>query len=167
MRKIILGLGIAALVATAAGCSSSGPDPATTSGTLHIFGSTANVNANSLPVTLRGVISTTGSLPVGGNSTKATITTKDGDLNVSHTNPPTGQPSVNGADCTASDVTAGTFTVLGGTGKFAGATGHGSYTITFNGKFAKTNGQCKITQNSTPTSGTLTFRATGPLTIKG
>jgi hypothetical protein len=166
VKKTILGFAVAALAATtAAGYSSSSPDP--TSGTLHITGSTTAVNAKSLAVTLSGPVNTTGSLPLGGNGKKATITTKAGDLNVSHTNPPSGQPAVNAADCTATQVMAGTFKVLSGTGKFAGASGHGAYKITFVGKFAKTNGACKITQNSSPTSGVLTFRASGPVTVTG
>lgn len=62
--------------------------------------------------------------------------------------------------------TSGTYTVTGGTGSYKGATGHGDYKITFDGKFALTNGKCAPTPSSNPVSGSETFHASGPLTVE-
>ena len=162
-KKITLGFGAAAL-AVAAGCSSS---PSTTSGTEVLSGSTANVNATSLPLTLSGPVAAHGTLELSNSSsTEGIIRTAAGDLHVTHNNP-SSPPSVNTSSCTATQVNNGKYRVTGGTGKFSGAAGHGSFTIAFNGAFPKANGQCNITQNSNPVSGTETFHASGPITVNG
>lgn len=164
MRKtIVLGLGAAA-VAVAAGCSSS---PSTTSGTEVLSGSTANISATSLPLTLSGPVATHGALELNNsNSTQGVIKTAVGDLHVTHNNP-SPPPSVNTSSCTATQVNNGNYKITGGTGKFSGAAGHGNFTISFTGTFPKTNGQCSITQSSNPVSGTTTFHGSGPITVKG
>jgi hypothetical protein len=152
-------------LATGSSTVSASTAPAT-SGTETLAGSTTNVNASSLPLTLRGPVATHGTLVLNNsNSTRGVIKTQAGNLDVTHTNPPNTQPKVNMSACTATQVMAGTYKVTGGTGKFSGATGHGDFTTVFKGTFTKTNGQCKLTSNSNPTSGTLTFHASGPLTV--
>jgi hypothetical protein len=155
-----------ALLAAAIGLAACSSSPTVTTGTLTIAGTTTNVNASSLPVTTSGVVSTTGSVPLNTSSDHIVLKFKDGDLDVTHSAGTMPPPVVNTAKCSASQVNAGTYKVTGGTGSFDGATGHGDFKISFSGVFAKTNGVCKITQSSTPISGSMTFDASGPLTLK-
>lgn len=162
-RRITMAAGVALAVLTAlvlAACGSS-----STTGNQSFNGSTSDLNANSLPLKVSGVVNTTGSLVLNSSSTtKGTIKTNSGDVYVTHNNPNTA-PSVNTSACTATQVTKGTYKVTGGTGSFNGATGSGNYKIVFNGKFALTGGKCVITENSNPVSGTESFNASGPLTV--
>jgi hypothetical protein len=161
----------AALVAGTLGllvaCSSS----STTTGTQTFAGATSNTNASTIAITGTGVVADHGSLILNNSSTnKAVLQMSDGNVNVTHSkgnNNGNGTTTVDQAKCSVKNVVSGTYTVAGGTGKYAGATGNGNYKISFVGTFALTDGKCQVTQSSTPVSGTEAFHATGPLTLKG
>jgi hypothetical protein len=148
-------------------CSSS----STTTGTQTFAGATSNTNASTIAITGTGVVADHGSLILNNSSSdKAVLQMSDGNLDVTHSkgnNNGNGTTSVDQAKCSVKNVVTGTYSVKGGTGKYAGATGNGNYTISFVGTFALTGGKCQVTQNSNPVSGTEAFHATGPLTVKG
>jgi hypothetical protein len=162
--KIIASI-IGAIVVLVAALGLAACSSGTTTGTQTISGSSTNLSSSTLPVTATGVVSTTGSLPLDTSSLSIVIKFAAGDLDLTHSKGTMPPPVVNTANCSASQVETGTYTVTGGTGKFSGATGHGDFKISFAGVFPKTSGACTITQSSTPVSGTMAFRASGPLTV--
>jgi hypothetical protein len=70
--------------------------------------------------------------------------------------------------CTASATAHGTYTIVGSksTGKWAGATGSGHYTLYFSVTVPRMGEKCDFANNVTPVSGVETFHASGPVTIK-
>lgn len=163
----IVGLVMAALVAVLlAACSS----PSTGSET--IYGTTTSTANNpTVPLKATGVFTDTGTIYLGGNSTKGTLHFKKGALNVDHSNPPsTNAPtSFNATTCRAVFAESGTFKVTGGTGPYNGATGHGTFKVTFAADFPKlANGKCNESNSASPVPGTslTTFKATGNITIQ-
>lgn len=115
-----------------------------------------------------------------GNARTATYTfvTPAGNLTVQHTTKTYGQtqPTVTGkrgSTCYFSENGGiGIYTVIGSksTGKFAGATGSGTYTITFLAEANLLAGRttCSIsnTGNVFAKGASITFKASGPLTLK-
>lgn len=154
-----------ALAAAALGLAACSSSTSTTTGTQSFNGTSHNPNAPVVNVTGAGVVSSHGSVDLGSTSSKATLKMADGDVNINHSKGTT-STSTDTAACTASEVNKGTYTVLGGTGTYAGATGHGTFRVGFTGKFTPTNGKCVISQSSTPVSGSITFSASGPMTVK-
>ena len=129
-----------------------------------------------------GPVDTTVSGPVSvgsGNATTATHTfvTPAGNLTVQYTAKTTGggQPTVTGRSGTTCyfrlDGGTGTYTVLGSesTGRFAGATGHGTYALTIltAASMLPDKTFCDLLSGNVPAKGTsVTFKASGPLTLK-
>jgi hypothetical protein len=164
MRKLIILAGVSIAGVALAACGSS-----TTSGTQVFAGSTTNVSQNAkVPITGSGVVtSTSGTLP-GGSGSKAVLKFNNGTVDVTHSkgnNGGNGTVSMDSAKCTLTDVVTGTYTVTGGTGSYSGATGHGTYKITFLGRYALTGGKCSPTPSANPISGLEVFHASGPLTV--
>jgi hypothetical protein len=93
--------------------------------------------------------------------------TPDGDLVVRHTKTNIGHKLM--ITCRVKYLTTATCTVLGsqGTGKFAGAKGSGTLTITLEGNLPKlSNGQCEsVNIRPAENSAVITFHASGPLTV--
>jgi hypothetical protein len=127
-------------------------------------GSTTNVTSSAIPITAHGVSDTHGSVKTSGSDSKGTLHLADGTLDVDHT-AGSGPTHVNKAACSATSVMNGTYKVTGGTGKYKGATGHGDFAITFAGNFSH-NGKCNLSANASPSSGKLSFHATGTWTVK-
>lgn len=75
---------------------------------------------------------------------------------------------VDAATCAASFATTSTYTITGGRGAYAGATGHGVATIKFTAVFPRLNGKCDIAAKAVPVKSTarLHFQAHGPVTLK-
>jgi hypothetical protein len=153
-----------------AACSSS-PSPApssTTSGTVIFAGSSTSLANNPvIPLRATGVITDTGTIKLSGGPGAGTgvIKLSHGHVNVMHSRGTGSAFHLSKATCTAGQNVHGTYTVTGGTGKYAHATGHGRFDVTFTVKFAMTGGQCTVTRHTQPASGHTTFLATGPLTI--
>ena len=139
-----------------------------------IVGSTTNLsiilaNTSVLPVKAHGVVRTKGTISLGGpNNGKSSFDFRAGKLTVNHTQTSGGsQPSVNLKTCVASQTEGGVYTVIGGTGRFSGATGHGKYKIYFAIVFPRLkNGKCNTSQSAQPISGKISFLAYGPLSVR-
>jgi hypothetical protein len=147
-----------------------------------------NSNSNTGPsfssLVFTGPVTTTIRGPVGlgndGNAKTATHTfvTPAGNFTVQHTTKTNGQaqPTVtgkSGSTCYFSqNIGTGGYTVLGSksTGKFAGATGSGTYAITIlaeaNLLAGKTTCSANNTGNVMATGASITFKGSGPLTLK-
>jgi hypothetical protein len=94
-------------------------------------GKAAMANAPAIPLTATGVVASTGHITLGGPSSgKGVLVFKKGNMNVVHTNAKSKSTFVK-MNCTFTEAIPGTYKVTGGTGSFAGATGHGTYTVTF------------------------------------
>ncbi|HUC35928.1 MAG TPA: hypothetical protein VMR97_02265 [Acidimicrobiales bacterium] len=164
--KIVGTLTVALGAVLLAACSSS------STGAETIYGSTTSTANNpTVPLTASGVFSDTGSITLGSNSTKGALHFQKGQLNVTHSNPPNpnAPTSFNSTTCRAVFAESGTFTVTGGTGPYNGATGHGTFAVTFATTLPKlANGQCNESNNANPVPGTslTTFKATGNITIQ-
>jgi hypothetical protein len=173
--------------------SSSSASTATTSGTETLHGAdtgsaaAASLNSNSnAPLQFRvftysGLVNLTVkpfTLP-GGNGPIGTNTLPGG-LRVHHVSvlpssssnaPPPTTWTLKGGNCYfTSTFDKGSYTVVtGSTGKFAGATGHGSYLITATGSAPLAKGKTTCSFSSTgPVSAqgaSITFSASGPLTV--
>ena len=190
MKKLAALTGIVALVgalgawSSASGRPAGGARPATTPGTEtftgKVTGKAAIANSLVVPLTFSGVVPTTGTFrPPNSSSTHVTITfpTKSGNLVVAANAPGANAPPtiVNKAACTFRSAVHATYTVDGAksTGRFAGATGSGKATFSFQANAPKYTsgrhkGQCNMSSNAQPlASGAfVTFTAAGPMTVK-
>jgi hypothetical protein len=197
MRKTALTVALLATLA-AAGCSSSSSShPATSaspavtathtslSGTETITGTVtgkaAEANNPTFPLTFRGPIATTGTFtPPNNNDVHQVVTFKTaaGNMVVNATVPgnsnPNGPPPTHlpgGNGCVFGFTMHASYTINGAqsTGKWAGASGSGNVIVNFSAELPKlSNGQCNLSQNVQPVSGTskAVFTAAGPLTVK-
>jgi hypothetical protein len=157
--------------------------------------SLAALEANSTPLTLHttgpaGDLTTVFHLG-GGGSTGTFHFGSAGTLTVTHTKGVTSQHS-DVATCSFTETNHGTYTVLGkqSTGRFKDATGHGTFNVVFKVTFQQTQTggsslretsdgdglakgagnaaeQCNPNPNSTPASGSVTFKVSGPMTVQG
>jgi hypothetical protein len=145
-----------------------------------------NSNSNAPPsfpsLVFTGPVNTTikGPVSLGGGNAKTlthTFVTPEGNFTVQRTETSNGgTPTVvghSGSTCYfAGGGGAGTYTVLGSksTGKFAGATGHGTYVIPIHIAASLPSGTttCSLSNiGSVLANGTsITFKASGPLTVK-
>jgi len=161
-----LTLGLAASPAASAAVASG------KSGTEVIQGSTTRLSvikskAPVVPLKAHGVVDTYGTINLGGPTNgKSTLYFHAGHLRVKHTQTRTKQ-SFNPKTCVVSQVEGGVYTVLAGTGKFDGATGHGKYAVDFTAKFPRLkNGKCNTSPSAVPISGKISFLAYGPLSVR-
>ena len=160
------------LIYVLAACSS------TTTGTETITGTTTNITAQTptIPLSASGVFKDTGSITLTNNNAKCAtdgLKFSKGTLRVYHcsTGNPNGTGSYSTTTCKFTQLNTGTFqAVSGSTGDLKGYTGKGTFKVTFTGVFAKKNGACPseavVNSNNSPnpTSGSITFSATGTLT---
>ena len=169
-RLIAVGATAAALALTAASAASA------SAGTCHsgieiISGSTTNLaiidaNVTVLPLRAHGVVDTKGTITLSGptNGTSS-LDFRAGKLTVKHTQKSSGS-NFNPKTCVFSQSQAGVYKVVGGTGKFHDATGHGSYKIYIAIKAPRLkNGECNTSQSAPPVSGKISFLAYGPLSV--
>ncbi|HTP15580.1 MAG TPA: hypothetical protein VMK13_07055 [Streptosporangiaceae bacterium] len=182
MKRIVSALLIASGAFLAA-CSSAGaPQPGSAphkavvlSGTEAISGSDMHPPAKGtavVPVKVTGVFATNGTITLDRCSLlthyrcidKPAINFAGGSLHIDYQKA-VSTAHVNTATCAASYTNTAPYTVTGGSGVYAGATGHGVATITFTAIFPKVNGQCDTAGNAGPVKGTgrLQFLAHGPV----
>lgn len=192
MRNLTALLGIIALSAGLAACSSSSSSSATSSSSSSatasaaaksgieiaygkVTGSAAMANSPLFHLTFTGPVSTTGTTTLGGQPKKGqshTFTTAAGNLTVTLDSAGTSNNSIKSTKtCLAVFTTTVPFTVNGAqsTGKFAGAAGSGKAVVLFSGELPKlSNGTCNESQNAQPSTKTAvgTFTATTKLTLK-
>lgn len=178
---------IAAAALVLAGCSSSGGGtmapatlkPAVTSGIETIAGQvtgTAAVAGNpAFRLTFRGPVNTTATAVLGSSPKKGqhrVFATGAGNLAVVVSGTATTVPMLlSAAACRYSFTTIVSYTVDGqmSTGKFAGAAGHGTVTVTEQADDPKlATGECNEASDAPPVAGTVTGTLTGggPLTVK-
>jgi hypothetical protein len=175
MKRLIAVAATATAMALTVGtaASASAATPCRHSGTEVTTGFTNNVadilaNVTVLPVRAHGVVNTRGTVALSGPSTgTTTFDYRAGDLTVKHTQTSGGsQPTLNPKTCVDSLYEAGVYTVLSGTGKFSGATGHGWYKLYIALKAPRLkNGQCNTSQSAVPVSGEIKFLAYGTLSV--
>jgi hypothetical protein len=142
--------------------------PLTGTETFHGHSTSMAVVASDNPVltiAASGLETDTGTLSLGGTSPKAVLHLAKGNLDVTHqvSSPPL---KLSKPACTGTETDVTSFIITGGTGAYRGATGHGSATVTFTGVFARANGACDPAPTASPVSGSLTFSATGTLTLR-
>jgi hypothetical protein len=193
MRKITMALA-AGVVLAAAGCTSTAAKPAaeTIAGTVSGSQAAADLNSTStraplvFPVmSFTGAVTTSArrlALTGGGKAGNAVFKTPAGDLDVHHVpggkgsmswlspQPPDASPGhIRVSDlCTFSAVfSSGTYTVTGGTGKFAKATGHGTYRVSAYGEADLLKGKSACSDTTTgpvlADGAEIAFLASGPL----
>jgi hypothetical protein len=148
-----------------------------------LLNSNSNVGLSFSSLVFTGPVSTTIKGPVGLGGGKAktathTFVTPAGNFTIQRTAKTNGQaqPTVTGKSGSTCYFTqnggTGTYTVLGSksTAKFAGATGSGTYAITIlaaaNLLRGKTTCSAKNTGTVAVKGASITFKATGPLTLK-
>jgi hypothetical protein len=187
MRKLSVLVGALALAAALGACSGSNTSGTETL-TAVVSGSSAakllNSNSNAPLIfpamVFSGPVNTSVNHFALGNSDSATHTfiTPAGDLAITRTvkNSAQSQPSVTGKSGSTCSFKfragTGTYVVNGSksTGKFAGATGHGNYSISFVAEADLLAGKTTCSDNNTGSviakGAAITFRASGPLTIK-
>lgn len=169
---------------SASGRPAGGARPATTPGTEtfagKVTGKAAIANNLTVPLTFSGVVPTTGTFrPPNSDATHVTITfpTKAGNLAVAANAPGANAPPtiVNAATCAFRSAVHATYTVDGAksTGKFAGATGSGKATFTFQANLPRYTsgshkGRCNTSNNAQPLAAGAfaAFAAAGPMTLK-
>ena len=121
-----------------------------------------------LPAKASGVVNTEGTVALGGpaNGTSP-LDFRAGKLTVRHTKTSGGTQSLNPKTCVLSFSEGGVYTVVGGTGKFSGATGHGKYRIRVIIRVQRLkNGTCNTSPSAYPISGRASFLAHGPLSVR-
>lgn len=193
MRKLVITLGGTVVLAiglavgsTAASASSSGTETLTAVVSGPAAAKLLNSNGNpalTFPsAVFSGPVNTsTGNVTLGNGKKSAathTFVTPAGNFVVDRTAKNKGQPqpSVTGKSGSTcyfkQNGGGGSYTVDGSksTGKFAGATGSGTFTITIVAAADLLPGKTTCTANNTgnvlPTAASITFKASGPLTIK-
>jgi hypothetical protein len=186
MKKVIVGAG--SLVAAAAtllmlsgslavassNAATSVTGPEVVFGTVH--GKAANANTPHIPLILTGVVNTTdrGFVLGNGGGQTHTLVTKAGKLSVRGKGKEHQTESLNARTCRLTFIVRQQFKFVPSlsTGKFAGATGPGSYQITFSAFVprhtkGKHKGECNTSNNVQPLNrgAVAIFLAAGVITI--
>ena len=172
-RLITIAAAVLVLVLAASSAASASAVPRR-SGTEVIAESTTNLaiilaHVSVLPVKAFGVVNTKGTVAVGGQADgTSSFEFRAGKLTVKHEKTSGGtQPNLNPKTCVASFLEGGVYTVVGGTGKFSGAIGHGEYKIDVIIRVPRLkNGTCNTSQSAQPISGKMSFLAYGPLSVR-
>jgi hypothetical protein len=110
-------------------------------------------------VIARGVF-TAGGLDITTGKTTDTLKFPDGTIRLRHS-PGTGPQSFNPRTCLFTVHQHGTYTLPGGTGKYAGISGHGRYQLDILAVAPRSHGKC--TQKKPPVAFELIVRASGPV----
>jgi hypothetical protein len=182
--KIIAGTGIVLAAGLGVGLGLAWPLTGSSgfSGTETIAGTQvltpAQANSNNfvpaIPLTASGAFADTGSIkltpgsgPNGNGSGSATVVLTKGNLAVHHgATPGNGQPVLQKGSCAYALTEQTPYTFTGGTGAYAGATGHGTATVSFSFYVPKlADGECNTSSSVAATGGKVTFRAVGPVSV--
>jgi hypothetical protein len=139
-----------------------------------LAGRGALANALAVPLQLRGAVSTSGSINLGGNAAVSPIWTRKGTLTVEHGNP-SPPPQLNYRTCRETETISTWYKVVGrqSSGVFWGARGSGHAVVVFSAVMPRYasgphKGQCNFSQNAQPKphGAWISFRAQGPLYLK-
>jgi hypothetical protein len=152
---------ITAFGVTAASAAPSAP--AARSGTEHFQLISASATANTNPVIAYGLFAAAGTDHVGNSVDKFVFA--GGTFKVWHSNG-TGTPHFNSRTCVLTGTIRGTYKVYGGTGRYAGISGHGKYKVTIVAiAKRKANGSCNTNQNALPKAQQQIIQASGPVKL--
>jgi hypothetical protein len=152
----VIGMAVPASAAPAAAA-------ATVTGTEHFQVTTTNGTSSNLALIAYGVFTAPGVDHEGANNT-STFSFGNGAIKIKHDNG-TGTQNFNAKTCLIQISAHGKYTVAGGTGRYLGATGHGTYTVNILGIGAKTkSGSCA--QTGAPIAWQQQIQATGTITLK-
>ena len=150
---------VAASVTVAlAGAAAASASPAA-SGTEHLQLMSTSATASTAPVIGYGVV-TGGGVDHEGNKTD-TVDFPGGSFKLTHS-AGKGTQHFNPKTCLAQITEHGTYKISGGTGRYKGISGHGTYHFSILAIAKKVKGKCS--QNAAPTSFEQVIRASGPLT---
>jgi hypothetical protein len=132
------------------------------SGIEHFQFMTTSPTSGKATVIVQGVF-TAGGVDIGTSPTTDTLRFPNGTIRLRHS-PGTGTTSLNPHTCLLTVNLHGTQTLLGGTGKYAGITGHQTAQLHILAITARSHGRC--TQNKPPVSFELLVRASGPVDLE-
>jgi len=110
-------------------------------------------------VIARGVF-TAGGVDIETSNTTDTLKFPNGTIRLRHSEP-VGPVSFSPRTCLLTVNQHGTYTLLGGTGKYAGISGHGRFRLHILSVAARSHGQCN--ENKPPVAFELLIRAFGPI----
>jgi hypothetical protein len=136
-----------------------------------LTGQAALSNSAVVPLTLRGLVNTSGAVNLGGpqNATHHTVFTFAGRIFVVTNSTPMQNTRVNPRNCFVVFTQRQTFQVVGGTRVFWGASGPGQVRITFGAFVPRSpSGRCKVNANPVTSQGAFVkfFASITPLTIQ-
>jgi hypothetical protein len=153
----MLAAGAIALSGTLAAAAAPGSSGA--SGIEHLQAMSTDPTGAKTTVIARGVF-TAGGVDITTSNTTDTFKFPNGTIRVRHS-PGTGPQSFNRHTCLITVHQHGTYTLVGGTGKYAGISGHGRFQVDVLAVAARSHGKC--TQNKPPAAFELIIRASGPV----
>jgi hypothetical protein len=159
------GAAAAAVLGLAVPASASQAAVAAVTGTEHFQFATTSPTASSNQLIAYGVLTAAGVERDGAHNT-GTVTFSNGTIKLKHDNG-TGSQSFNAKTCLMQINVHGKYTVTGGTGKYAGVTGHGTYTVSILAIGPKTkSGACSNSQTVPPIAFQQVVDTTGTITLK-
>jgi hypothetical protein len=154
---------VTAGAATVSGLAAASASPAvrpSVSGTEHFQIVTASATAAKVAIIAHGPVFTAGGVDNQGNTTD-TVKFPGGTFKIKHS-AGHGPQKFNPTTCLITISQHGTYTLSGGTGKFAGISGHGKYQLRILGIAARSaNGKCS--QKKAPVAFQQVIQAQGPV----
>jgi hypothetical protein len=152
-----------ALAAPALAAQGSGSTRPAVSGTEHFQLLSTSATSTTAPVIAYGVFTAPAIDHMGVAKNVDKFVFSNGSFKVRHRNGTGGTHSFNPRTCLAKITQPGTYTIFGGTGKYAGITGHGKFVLNLLFIGAKSGGKC--TQRKPPVAFQQVIRASGPVTL--
>jgi hypothetical protein len=150
----------AALALTGLSAASASPARPAVSGTEHLQLMSTSATSNTAPVIIYGVVTAAG-VDHEGNTTD-TFKFANGSFKLKHS-AGKGTQNFNPKTCLAQIAEHGTYTIFGGTGKYKGISGHGTYHFSILGIAKKVKGKCS--ENANPVASQQIIQASGPVSI--
>jgi hypothetical protein len=154
----MLAAGAIALSGIAAAAAAPHAAQAGTSGIEHFQIMSTSATATKDTVIAYGLF-TAGGVDITTSNTTDTFKFPNGTIKVRHS-PGTGPQSFNRHTCRITVHQHGTYTLVSGTGKYAGISGHGTFHLDILAVGARSHGKC--TQKKPPVTFELIVRASGP-----
>jgi len=154
----MLAAGAIALSGIAAAAAAPHATQAGTSGIEHFQIMSTSATATKDTVIVYGLF-TAGGVDITTSNTTDTFKFPNGTIKVRHSSG-TGPQSFNRHTCLITVHQHGTYTLVSGTGKYAGISGHGTFHLDILAVGARSHGKC--TQNKPPVTFELIVRASGP-----
>ncbi len=164
MRKIITSVVTAAAAAALVGGTgiALAASHSTTTGTESFQMMTTSGTSPNASVIASGVFTAPGTDHENQKANTATFAFPSGTVSLKHS-PGTGQQSLNPKTCLLTVNLHGTYTITGGTGSYAGITGHGNYKLSILSIGARSGGKCS--QSKPPLAWHQVINASGPVSL--